>query len=73
MCFIQARKILVLLPDLIDRLQRAHSKNRMKILLIFRNVRGHLKKKASSTALQMAEKLLQLFDDVRLLWKPHPH
>ncbi|XP_061219241.1 uncharacterized protein LOC133217636 [Neopsephotus bourkii] len=59
-----ARKILVLLPDLIHRLQRADSKNRRKMLLVFRNVMGHLKKEDSSTTLQLAEKLLQLFDDV---------
>ncbi|XP_061326313.1 uncharacterized protein LOC133277971 isoform X2 [Pezoporus flaviventris] len=45
-------------------LQTAHSKNRKKMLLIFRNVMGHLKKKDSSTALQLAENLPQLFDDV---------
>ncbi|XP_061326709.1 uncharacterized protein LOC133278196 [Pezoporus flaviventris] len=59
-----AKKILVLLPDLIYMLQTAHSKNRKKMLLIFRNVMGHLKKKDSSTALQLAENLPQLFDDV---------
>ncbi|XP_062458823.1 uncharacterized protein LOC134155544 [Pezoporus occidentalis] len=60
----KAKKILVLLPDLICMLQTAHSKNRKKMLLIFRNVMGHLKKKDSSTALQLAENLPQLFDDV---------
>ncbi|KAM4647990.1 uncharacterized protein AAGF69_012223 isoform 2-T2 [Amazona ochrocephala] len=58
----RARKILVLLPELIDRLRRVHSKNRMKMLLVFRNLMGHVKI-ASSTALQLAEKLPQLFDD----------
>ncbi|XP_061326231.1 maestro heat-like repeat-containing protein family member 7 isoform X3 [Pezoporus flaviventris] len=36
----------------------------MKALLIFRNVMGHRKKKASSTALQLAEEFMQHFDDV---------
>ncbi|XP_061320185.1 uncharacterized protein LOC133274674 [Pezoporus flaviventris] len=58
-----ARKILVMLPDLMEALQSAHSDNKMKALLTFRNVIGHLKKKASSIALELAEKLLQLFDD----------
>ncbi|XP_030328771.1 maestro heat-like repeat family member 5 [Strigops habroptila] len=58
-----ARKMLVLVPDLMDNLHRGHNENNMKILLVFRNVMGHLKKKASSTALQLAEKLLKLFDD----------
>lgn len=62
-----------MLPDLMKTLHTALSDNKMRVLLIFRNVMGHLKKKASSTALEMADKLLQLFDDVRLLRKPDPH
>ncbi|XP_065551138.1 maestro heat-like repeat-containing protein family member 7 [Lathamus discolor] len=58
-----ARKILVLLPELREALWSANTAIRMKALLIFRNVVGHLKK-ASSTALQLAEELLPLFDDV---------
>ncbi|XP_061321657.1 uncharacterized protein LOC133275644 [Pezoporus flaviventris] len=52
-----------MLPDLMEALQSAHSDNKMKALRTFRNVIGHLKKKASSIALELAEKLLQLFDD----------
>ncbi|XP_062493269.1 maestro heat-like repeat family member 5 [Pezoporus occidentalis] len=52
-----------MLPDLMKTLQSAHSDNKMKALLTFRNIIGHLKKKASSIALELAEKLLQLFDD----------
>ncbi|KAM9580918.1 uncharacterized protein ACIB01_015097 isoform 2-T4 [Guaruba guarouba] len=44
-------------------LHTALSDNKRRVLLIFRNLMGHLKKKASSTALEMADKLLQLFDD----------
>ncbi|KAM9027209.1 uncharacterized protein PRD47_006354 isoform 1-T2 [Ara ararauna] len=44
-------------------LHTALSDKKMRVLLIFRNLMGHLKKKASSTALEMADKLLQLFDD----------
>ncbi|XP_061319983.1 uncharacterized protein LOC133274583 [Pezoporus flaviventris] len=51
-----------MLPDLMKTLQSTHS-DKMRALLIFRNVMGHLKKKVSSIALELAEKLLQLFDD----------
>lgn len=59
-----------MLPDLMKTLQSAPTDKKINVLLILRNVMGHLKKKASSTALELAGKLLQLFDDVRLPWKP---
>ncbi|KFW65306.1 Maestro heat-like repeat-containing protein family member 7, partial [Pygoscelis adeliae] len=59
-----ARKIQVLLPDVVETLQDANKDIRMKALLVFRNVVGHMKrKKASCIALQLSEKLLPLFDD----------
>ncbi|KAM6032501.1 maestro heat-like repeat family member 5, partial [Theristicus caerulescens] len=59
-----ARKIQVLLPDVMEALQDAHKYIRMKALLVFQNVMSHMeRKKASRTALQLSEKLLPLFDD----------
>ncbi|KFV41411.1 Maestro heat-like repeat-containing protein family member 7, partial [Gavia stellata] len=59
-----ARKMLVLLPDIMETQQNANTDNKMKALLVFRNVMGHMKKEeASATALQLVEKLLPLFDD----------
>ncbi|KAF1456247.1 hypothetical protein FQV08_0003107, partial [Pygoscelis antarcticus] len=59
-----ARKIQVLLPDIAETLQDANKDIRMKALLVFRNVVGHMKRKAASCiALQLSEKLLPLFDD----------
>lgn len=66
--------MLVLLPDIMEAQQNANTGNKIKALLVFRNVLGHMKRKeASPTALQLAEKLLPLFDDVRLVWEPEPH
>ncbi|XP_029876474.1 uncharacterized protein LOC115343976 [Aquila chrysaetos chrysaetos] len=59
-----ARKMLVLLPDIMETQQNANSGNKMKALLVFRNVIGHMKRKeASPTALQLVDKLPPLFDD----------
>ncbi|XP_061210187.1 uncharacterized protein LOC133212585 [Neopsephotus bourkii] len=60
-----ARKILVMLPDLTNILHSVHSDDKMRALLIFRNVMGHLKKQASSIALELAGQLRHLFDDER--------
>ncbi|KAM6042948.1 maestro heat-like repeat-containing protein family member 7 [Theristicus caerulescens] len=69
-----ARKILVLLPDIMASQENANADNKMKALLVFRNVLGHMsREEASLTALQLVEKLLPLFDDIRLLWEPEPH
>ncbi|XP_061210086.1 maestro heat-like repeat family member 5 [Neopsephotus bourkii] len=58
-----ARKILVMLPDLTNILLSVHSDDKMRALLIFRNVMGHLKKQARSIALELARRLRHLFDD----------
>ncbi|KAM6238907.1 uncharacterized protein M6G45_012486 [Spheniscus humboldti] len=59
-----AGKMLVLLPDIMETQQDASTDNKMKALLVFRNVMGRMKRKeASPTALQLVEKLLPLFDD----------
>ncbi|KAK2532138.1 hypothetical protein Q9966_008402 [Columba livia] len=59
-----ARKILVLLPDIMETMQDTNSDVRRKALLLFRNTMGHLdREEASPIALQLAEKLLPLFDD----------
>lgn len=70
-CFIQARKMLVLLPDVMETLQDANSDVKMKALVFLGNMMGHVKgDEASLMALRLAEKLLPLFDDVRLPWEP---
>ncbi|XP_042650022.1 uncharacterized protein LOC122153620 [Tyto alba] len=59
-----ARRMPVLVPDLVETLQDASADVQTKALLFFRNVLGHLKQEeASLIALQLAEKLLPLFDD----------
>ncbi|KAK2532146.1 hypothetical protein Q9966_008410 [Columba livia] len=59
-----ARKILVLLPDIMETMQDTNSDVKRKALLLFRNTMGHLdREEASPIALQLAEKLLPLFDD----------
>ncbi|CAM9459811.1 unnamed protein product [Bubo scandiacus] len=59
-----ARKMQVLLPDIMETLRHANTDVKMKSLVFFRNMMGHVKRKeASLIALQLAEKLLPLFDD----------
>ncbi|XP_075028769.1 maestro heat-like repeat-containing protein family member 7 [Calonectris borealis] len=59
-----ARKIQVLLPDVVQTLQDANKHIRMKALLVFQSVVGHMERtKASHVALQLSGKLLPLFDD----------
>ncbi|KAM6032622.1 maestro heat-like repeat-containing protein family member 7 isoform 1-T1 [Theristicus caerulescens] len=56
--------MLVLLPDIMASQENANTDNKMKALLVFRNVLGHMsREEASLTALQLVEKLLPLFDD----------
>ncbi|KAK4805353.1 hypothetical protein QYF61_003438 [Mycteria americana] len=63
-CFIQARKMAVLLPDIMETLQDANTDVKMKALVFLRNMMAHMKREeASLIALQLAEKLLPLFDD----------
>ena len=72
-CFIQARKMQVLLEDLMATLQHASEDIQMQVLLVLRNVLGHVMgEEASPIALQLVEKLLPLFNDVRLLQDPEP-
>ncbi|XP_074710207.1 uncharacterized protein LOC141936800 isoform X1 [Strix uralensis] len=59
-----ARKMLVLLPDIMENLLAANSDIRMKALMLFINVIPHMKRKeANLIALRLAEKLPLLFDD----------
>ncbi|XP_033920356.1 maestro heat-like repeat-containing protein family member 1 [Melopsittacus undulatus] len=57
-----AEKILIMLPDLMKTLQSTY-RDKMRALVVFRNVTDHLKKKASSIVLDLAEMLVPLFDD----------
>ncbi|CAM9185130.1 unnamed protein product [Bubo scandiacus] len=59
-----ARKMLVLLPDIMENLPAANSDVTMKALMLFINVIPHMKREeAKFIALRLAEKLLLLFDD----------
>ncbi|KAK4806335.1 hypothetical protein QYF61_017204, partial [Mycteria americana] len=62
--FIQARKMQVLLPRIMEVLQDGDTDIKTKALVVFRNVMGHLKRQeASPFAVQLVEELLPLFDD----------
>ena len=66
--------MVVLLPDIMETLQDANTDVKMKALLFLGNMMAHMKREeASLIALQLAEKLLPLFDDVRLPWEPEPY
>ncbi|CAM9147440.1 unnamed protein product, partial [Bubo scandiacus] len=59
-----ARKMPVLLPDIMENLPAANSDIRMKALMLFINVIPHMKREeAKLITLRLAEKLLLLFDD----------
>ncbi|CAM9150950.1 unnamed protein product, partial [Bubo scandiacus] len=59
-----ARKMLVLLPDIMENLPAANADVRTKALMLFINVIHHMKREeANLIALRLAEKLLLLFDD----------
>ncbi|XP_071880095.1 maestro heat-like repeat-containing protein family member 7 [Anas platyrhynchos] len=59
----KARKIQVLLPDILEALQDTNTDVVLKALLVLKNVMAHVERwKASGLALQLAEKLLPLFD-----------
>ncbi|XP_071886234.1 maestro heat-like repeat-containing protein family member 7 [Anas platyrhynchos] len=59
----KAREIQVLLPDILEALQDTNTDVVLKALLVLRNVMAHVeRRKASGPALQLAEKLLPLFD-----------
>ncbi|XP_071618222.1 maestro heat-like repeat-containing protein family member 7 [Heliangelus exortis] len=59
-----ARKMKVLLPDLMEVLQQGSEDNKMKALTVFRNVTGELtREEASPMAVELVDKLLPLFDN----------
>lgn len=64
----------VLLPQIREFLEHGDTNIKTNILVVFRNVMGHLERKeASPIAVQLAEeKLLLLFDAVRLMWETEP-
>ncbi|XP_071886072.1 uncharacterized protein [Anas platyrhynchos] len=69
----KARKIQVLLPDILGALQDTNTDMVLKALLVLRNVMAHVERReASGPALQLAEKLLPLFDHVSVLREPEP-
>lgn len=71
MCFIQKSKMEVLLEDVMETLQYACEDIQTKALLVLRNMLGHMRRKeASSITPELTEKLLPLFNNVRLLPKP---
>ncbi|XP_040399352.1 uncharacterized protein LOC121063085 [Cygnus olor] len=59
----KARRIQVVLPDILEALQDTNTDVVLKALLVLSNVMAHVERReASRTALQLAEKLLPLFD-----------
>ncbi|XP_071896307.1 maestro heat-like repeat family member 5 [Anas platyrhynchos] len=59
----KAREIQVLLPDILEALQDTNTDFMLNALPVLRNVMAHVERwKASGPALQLAEKLLPLFD-----------
>ncbi|KFV14319.1 hypothetical protein N339_04836, partial [Pterocles gutturalis] len=59
----QAIKMQVLLPHIRKALKDDNTDIKMKVLVIFRKVLGHLERKeASCIAVELAEELLPLFD-----------
>ncbi|XP_040548086.1 uncharacterized protein LOC107049117 isoform X2 [Gallus gallus] len=60
----KARKMEVVLPEIMATLQAASADVKMKALFVIQNIMGHVKRKeASSIAVQHAEELLPLFVD----------
>ncbi|XP_068779815.1 uncharacterized protein [Struthio camelus] len=63
-CVTQARKMHLLLPDLMKCLQDADRDIRLKALMVLRNVFSYTdRQRAQPTTLQLMEMLLPLFDD----------
>ncbi|KAM9211674.1 maestro heat-like repeat-containing protein family member 7 [Leptosomus discolor] len=59
-----AKEVLVLLPDIMETLQDGNADVKMNALLFLWSVMGHLRREeASLVGVQLAEKLLPLFDD----------
>ncbi|XP_071654504.1 uncharacterized protein [Patagioenas fasciata] len=68
-----ARKIQSLLPQVVGLLDYGNTEMKRKVLAFFRSVMGHLKREEARPAVeQLEEKLLPLFDDVRLMTEPEP-
>ena len=73
MCFTQARKMLILLPYIMDQLQGANSNTSVAALPVLSNMLQLLEEKMPSlVALVLADKLQPLFDNVKLTrdWCP---
>lgn len=71
--FIKAKRIDAFLPSMMKILEVGSDDEKLKIVAVFRNVLGQLKKsKASSIAVMVVGKILPLFDSVRLTWDPQP-
>lgn len=77
--FIQARKMQVLLPDMMGILQVGSADLKIKTLMFFKNVMGkpttfqNLDEAVGSPITgQLMENLPLLFDLVRLMWGPEP-
>ncbi|CAM9398346.1 unnamed protein product [Bubo scandiacus] len=59
-----ARKLPVLLPDVLETLTEANTNVKTKALVLFINVMGHMKREeANLISLRLVEKLLPLFND----------
>ncbi|KAK2511239.1 hypothetical protein Q9233_017112 [Columba guinea] len=70
----RARKMKVMLPDLMWALQYDNKAIKVKALVVFRNVMAQLKRKEASPIAVLLEKfLLPFFDDIRLIYNPDPH
>ncbi|NXF41877.1 MROH1 protein, partial [Nyctibius bracteatus] len=60
----QARKMMVDLPLMMEVLHSGDTDIKMKALVVFRNIMGHLERKeASAIAVQLVEEFLPLFDN----------
>jgi len=71
---IQARKMQALVPHILEMLQHGDTDVRTKVLVLFRNVLGHLTRdEASPIAVQLVEDLPHLFDHVSQMVEPEPH
>ena len=67
-CFVQAREIRALLPDIMETLQFGNVHVTLNALNIFRNMMNHLGKMVlRPITLELADKLLHLFNHVSLL------
>jgi len=72
--YVQARKMQVFLTDLMKLLQKGDERIKTKALFDFQNIMVHLKKtEASPVAVQLAEKLVPVFDEVRLMGQTELH